>query len=64
MSRIIYPCGPNSAFARRLPQDRWPLVREGQRGSAHGYRKYMREFGVLIQFCLAHLIRDVMPNLR
>ena len=23
------------------------------------YRKYMREFGVLIQFCLAHLIRDV-----
>lgn len=23
------------------------------------YRKYMRKFGVLIQFCLAHLIRDV-----
>jgi len=23
------------------------------------YRKYMREFGVLVQFCLAHLIRDV-----
>jgi transposase len=23
------------------------------------YRKYMREFDVLIQFCLAHLIRDV-----
>jgi transposase len=23
------------------------------------YRKYMREFGVLIQFCMAHLIRDV-----
>jgi len=23
------------------------------------YRKYMRQFGVLIQFCLAHLIRDV-----
>ena len=31
------------------------------------YRKYMRKFGVLIQFCLAHLIRDVkflatLPN--
>ena len=23
------------------------------------YRKYMREFGVLVQFCMAHLIRDV-----
>src|SRR5215212_3714341 len=23
------------------------------------YRRYMREFGVLLQFCLAHLIRDV-----
>ena len=23
------------------------------------YRKYMREFGITIQFCLAHLIRDV-----
>ena len=23
------------------------------------YRKYMREFDVLVQFCLAHLIRDV-----
>jgi len=23
------------------------------------YRKYIREFGVLVQFCLAHLIRDV-----
>ncbi len=23
------------------------------------YRKYMRKFGVLIQFCMAHLIRDV-----
>ena len=23
------------------------------------YRKYMRKFGELIQFCLAHLIRDV-----
>jgi transposase len=23
------------------------------------YRKYMREFGVLVQFCLAHFIRDV-----
>jgi transposase len=23
------------------------------------YRRYLREFGVLIQFCLAHLIRDV-----
>jgi transposase len=23
------------------------------------YRKYMRKFGVLVQFCLAHLIRDV-----
>ena len=23
------------------------------------YRKYMRNFGVLVQFCLAHLIRDV-----
>jgi len=23
------------------------------------YRKYMREFNVLVQFCLAHLIRDV-----
>ena len=23
------------------------------------YRKYMRQFGVLVQFCLAHLIRDV-----
>ena len=23
------------------------------------YRKYMREFGIAIQFCLAHLIRDV-----
>jgi len=23
------------------------------------YRRYMREFGVMIQFCLAHLIRDV-----
>jgi len=23
------------------------------------YRKYMRQFGVLMQFCLAHLIRDV-----
>ena len=23
------------------------------------YRKYMRSFGVLVQFCLAHLIRDV-----
>ena len=23
------------------------------------YRKYMRDFGVLVQFCLAHLIRDV-----
>jgi transposase len=23
------------------------------------YRKYMREFGVLVQFCLAHLVRDV-----
>ena len=24
------------------------------------YRKYMREFDVLVQFCLAHLIRDVV----
>ena len=23
------------------------------------YRRYLREFGVLVQFCLAHLIRDV-----
>ena len=23
------------------------------------YRKYMREFGALVQFCMAHLIRDV-----
>jgi transposase len=23
------------------------------------YRKYMRKFGVLVQFCMAHLIRDV-----
>jgi transposase len=23
------------------------------------YRRYMREFGILLQFCLAHLIRDV-----
>jgi len=23
------------------------------------YRKYMREFGVMVQFCLAHLIRDI-----
>ena len=23
------------------------------------YRRYQREFGVLLQFCLAHLIRDV-----
>src|SRR3954463_15964813 len=23
------------------------------------YRRYLREFGVLLQFCLAHLIRDV-----
>lgn len=23
------------------------------------YRKYMREFGIAVQFCLAHLIRDV-----
>jgi hypothetical protein len=23
------------------------------------YRKYMRQFGVLVQFCMAHLIRDV-----
>jgi transposase len=23
------------------------------------YRKYMKDFGVLVQFCLAHLIRDV-----
>src|SRR5207248_11360315 len=23
------------------------------------YRRYQREFGVLVQFCLAHLIRDV-----
>jgi transposase len=23
------------------------------------YRKYMREFGILVQFCMAHLIRDV-----
>ena len=23
------------------------------------YRKYMREFDVLVQFCMAHLIRDV-----
>ena len=23
------------------------------------YRKYMADFGVLVQFCLAHLIRDV-----
>ena len=23
------------------------------------YRRYMAEFGVLLQFCLAHLIRDV-----
>ena len=23
------------------------------------YRRYMREFGVMLQFCLAHLIRDV-----
>jgi len=23
------------------------------------YRRYMREFGVLVQFCMAHLIRDV-----
>jgi transposase len=23
------------------------------------YRRYLREFGVMIQFCLAHLIRDV-----
>lgn len=23
------------------------------------YRKYMREFGVLVQFCLAHLLRDI-----
>jgi transposase len=23
------------------------------------YRKYMRDFGVLVQFCMAHLIRDV-----
>ena len=23
------------------------------------YRKYMKDFGVAVQFCLAHLIRDV-----
>ncbi len=23
------------------------------------YRKYMRKFGALVQFCMAHLIRDV-----
>ena len=23
------------------------------------YRKYMKDFGVLVQFCLAHLIRDI-----
>ena len=23
------------------------------------YRRYMREFDVVVQFCLAHLIRDV-----
>jgi hypothetical protein len=23
------------------------------------YRKYMGDFGILVQFCLAHLIRDV-----
>ncbi len=33
------------------------------------YRRYQREFGVLLQFCLAHLIRDVkflttLPDLR
>ena len=33
------------------------------------YRKYMREFDVLVQFCMAHLIRDVkflltLPRLR
>src|SRR5262249_58945600 len=34
---------------------------EGVLGCDHfsAYRRYMREWGVLIQFCLAHLIRDV-----
>jgi transposase len=34
---------------------------EGVLGCDHfsAYRRYMREFGVSVQFCLAHLIRDV-----
>jgi transposase len=34
---------------------------EGVLGCDHfsAYRRYMRECGVLVQFCLAHLIRDV-----
>src|SRR3954447_8398065 len=34
---------------------------EGVLGCDHfsAYRRYLRQFGVLIQFCLAHLIRDV-----
>jgi transposase len=42
---------------------------EGVLGCDHfsAYRRYMRECGVLVQFCLAHLIRDVkflttLPN--
>jgi transposase len=42
---------------------------EGVLGCDHfsAYRRYMREWGVLVQFCLAHLIRDVkflttLPN--
>ena len=51
--------------ARGVERHLWgaaPSGRTGRQAASNyfgTYRKYMRKFGVLIQFCLADLIRDV-----
>ena len=57
-------CGHTLRRSRNAPRiiqqieiKEMPVHIEEHQGLA--YRKYMRKFGVLVQFCMAHLIRDV-----